>query len=245
MEQFPEEETFETGFTSYTITGSRFIKRTIHPSKQRLQPDGTPVTRLWPTERLLNEAAALELISKRTTIPVPRVISFGTSEDGTTYLEVERIFGIELNWVEAQCRMPLGRTHTDQGPCKVCYDIALSNTKHFIETVVLPQLAMLKSNATGLNGFVLPPPWVLEYDKRTHWAPKTSDLAEFVFCHGDLAAHNIMVHPETLHVLSIYDWENCGFFPQTFQTWTLNREDYNLQFTNKERLHELVTLLEP
>ncbi|KAF1949140.1 hypothetical protein CC80DRAFT_497724 [Byssothecium circinans] len=239
------EETVSTTFISYATAGSSFIKRTLHPSRLVRDRDGIPINRLWSEERILNEAAALKFISKRTTIPVPRLISYGKSDDGTMYLEVERILGIELNLVGDQCRMPKARAHTDHGPCDSCRGIAKGNAERFIENEVLPQLSLLRSDTTGLDGFVLPPPWVLEYDKRTHWATKTSAPREYVFCHGDLMDHNIMVHPETLHVLSIFDWEHAGFFPQAFQTWALEREEYFRLFTNKERLQELVTLLEP
>jgi hypothetical protein len=43
----------------------------------------------------MNEGAALELISRETTIPVPKVIGYGKDEDGVAYLEVKRVFGIQ------------------------------------------------------------------------------------------------------------------------------------------------------
>ena len=42
----------------------------------------------------MNEGAALELISREITIPVPKVIGYGKDEDRVVYLEVKRVFSI-------------------------------------------------------------------------------------------------------------------------------------------------------
>ena len=68
----------------------------------------------------MNEGAALELISRETTIPVPRVIGYGKDEDGVAYLEVERMFGIQCEDVGKQCRMPKAQAHNRGGECKDC-----------------------------------------------------------------------------------------------------------------------------
>ena len=103
----------------------------------------------------MNEGAALELISRETTIPVPRVIGYGKDEDGVAYLEVERVFGIQCEDVGKQCRMPKAQAHNRGGECKDCAKIALEKVDIFITMVVLPQLRRLKSTVTGLNGFVI------------------------------------------------------------------------------------------
>lgn len=244
----PEESEIEvtsnTMFSSYTTTATSFIKRNLHPSQLIRDCNGNAITRPWPEERLFNEAAALTLISERTTIPVPKVLSYGKNNDGTAYLETELILGIECDRVGDECRMSKERAHNDGGPCSSCDKIAKTNTQRFILDEILPQLEMLKSSTTGLNGFVMPPPWVLEFDTRPQWAPKMSDDLEYVFCHGDLAAHNIMVHPETFHVLGIFDWEHAGYFPPAFQLWTLELKEYHQLFEDKDRLRELIALID-
>jgi len=36
----------------------------------------------------------------------------------------------------------------------------------------------------------------------------------FVLCHGDLAAHNVFVHPVTYKIVSIIDWEFASWLPE-------------------------------
>jgi aminoglycoside phosphotransferase (APT) family kinase protein len=196
----------------------------------------------WAKERILNEAAALKLIKEKTSIPVPTILSFGTHEDGTAYLVTERISGIEFDIVGDQCRMPEGQDHNYGGPCNNCEMIAKAKAQRFIEETMLSQLATLKSDTTGLNGFVLPPRPILEYDKRLDWAPMKSDHLEYVFTNGDLAAHNIIVHPETLEVVSVFDWEHSGYFPQEFQQWSLDRITYYKQIEDHNRIRKLIAL---
>jgi hypothetical protein len=59
----------------------------------------------------MNKGAALELISRETTILVPKVIGYGKDEDGVAYLEVERAFGIQCEDVRKQCRMPKAQAY--------------------------------------------------------------------------------------------------------------------------------------
>jgi hypothetical protein len=43
------------------------------------------------------------------------------------------------------------------------------------------------------------------------------DREEYVFCHNDLAQHNIIVDPGTLRIRAIVDWEYAEFFPENFK----------------------------
>lgn len=224
-------ESWTTPSSSFTLTATSFKKSNLHFS-----------TKLWAKERIFNEVAALKLIKEKTTIPVPRILSSGMNEDGTAYLETERIYGIECDIVGDQCRMPKEEAHNNGGPCGTCEKIAKENTRRFIEEEMLPQLATIKSDTTGLNGFVLPSRPVVEYDKRPHWAPKKSNCKEYVFINGDLAAHNIMVHPETLEVVGVFDWEHSGYFPKEFQQWSLDRKTYNAHIEDHDMIRMLIAI---
>jgi serine/threonine protein kinase len=229
----------------YLKTPTSFIKRTrLHSERQRLKNGSFITPRKWDEERFHNEVAALRLVADNTTIPVPRVISAGKDENGMPYLETEYIEGVVLWGIEDQCWMPDGERHVEEGACETCGGIARANAERFITQDVLPQLSKLRSTTTGLNGFAIPPPWVLEYDQRQQWKPKTSDSASYVFCHGDLAAHNIMIDPKTLQVVCIFDWEHAGYFPPEFQVWFPDRESYHGYFRDKKRITKLVGLID-
>lgn len=124
------------------------------------------------------------------------------------FLEMSRIDGIDLSEVGKECRKPAGVRHNYGGECDKCMNIAKANAEHFIQTVLLPELAKLRSDTRGLDGFVLPPAWMLEYDTRSHWDVKTSSYEEFVFTHGDLGPDNLRMDPNTLTVKCVIDWEH-------------------------------------
>jgi hypothetical protein len=208
------------------------------------------ISRFYDRERILNHATALQLISSKTTIPVPKLIGSGENPDGTAWIETERTHGgVWLDHVGQECRLPPGKqTHitTDNGECDECADIARANASRFILREVLPQLNSLRSNTTGLNDVVVPPLWIMDYDPETYWPPKTAaDGSEpYVFCHGNLHAHSILMHAESLHVMKIVDWDNAGYFPSEFQAFaTVTRPGYEELFTNKERCKELSDLM--
>lgn len=83
----------------------------------------------------------------------------------------------------------------------------------------------------------------MDYDGNTSWPPKTGPEQAYVFCHGNLHAHSILMHAETLHVMKVMDWDNAGFFPAEFQRWTVRRSDYKELFTNADRCKELADLM--
>ena len=220
----------------YLKTETSFIKRDLADYERIRRKDGSIITRRWIEERLYNEAAALRLVAEKTTIPVPKVIGVGKDDNGLAYLETELLPGIDLERIAHQCRMQEGELHVEEGPCEQCGSIAKKKTERFIVEEVLPQLEKLRHTTTGLDGFVLPPPWILEYDERTHWEPKSTDSASYVFCHGDLAAHNIMIDPNGLDVVGIIDWEHAGYFPPEFQVWFVDRQRYWDYFRDTERI---------
>jgi hypothetical protein len=150
------------------LTSSAFTKRTLHESERKNRKDGSIITRSWQEERIWNEAAALRFVQTKTTIPVPKVLEVGKDDLGRAYLKTERIHGILLEDIIDQCRFPSTLRHVSSGRCVECSSIAETNAEHFIKEHVLPQLRNLRSPVTGLNGFVIPPPWILENDRRPH-----------------------------------------------------------------------------
>ena len=217
-----------TAFYNLINTKSAQLKQSVIPWSRG--GNGQIISRRYNNERILNYAAALQLIAKKTTIPVQRLLSFGENPDGTAWVETERIHGgIPLPVVRDQCRMPAGKTHVDTGECDECGRIARANASRFFTNEVLPQLNSLTSDTTGFNGVVIPPLWIMYHDKDACWRPKKSESGEqeYVFCHGNLHEHSILMHAGTLHVLQIVDWEDAGYFPSEFQVWSTTRPDYD------------------
>jgi hypothetical protein len=235
-----------TSFCNYITTKSVSLKHSVRPW-MKTGTDGALISRLYNNERILNYTAALQLIARRTTILVPRLIGFGKNDDGTAWIETERIQGgILLGLVRFHCRMPAGKRHVDDGTeCAECDRIAKANARRFIANEVLPQLDSLTSDTTGLNGVVIPPLWVQFHDQDACWPPKTSPSGqtEYVFCHGNLHNHSIMMHHETLHVLKIIDWDEAGYFPPEFQVWSTERSEYEALYENEEHRKRLTGLM--
>ncbi|GKT61245.1 hypothetical protein ColTof4_01331 [Colletotrichum tofieldiae] len=138
------------------------------------------------------------------------------------------------------------QVHTSTGKCWKCEKIAFDNTNNFIETEVIPQLRGLTSKQTGLNGVVIPPPRIEEFDGRTEWPPIQSPPGqEYVFCHGDLTRSNIILDPETLSVKSIIDWETAGFFPEEIELhlWRFDYAQYMDTFRDHAEIKKSIRLL--
>lgn len=65
-------------------------------------------------ERIANEARALKLVSRNTTIPVPKLLDHGVLPDGRQYLITEYIHGKLLSQISGQgCLSPVGNIHTE------------------------------------------------------------------------------------------------------------------------------------
>jgi hypothetical protein len=113
----------------------------------------------------------------------------------------------------------------------------------FLQQTVLPQLQALRSCTLGsLVGPVIPPVRVTDTDKRSFWPPKTAASDEYVFCHNDLAQHNIMVDPKTLQPLAILDWEYSGYYPPEFES-RLWYKPYNEQVVDEQDTSQLLIFL--
>ncbi|KND86170.1 hypothetical protein TOPH_09207 [Tolypocladium ophioglossoides CBS 100239] len=235
MRQQPDYKFFETNDVTYEFTATTFTKTSRLPLHDH-RLDGTPFVwlRSWNHERITNEARALQLVSQMTTIPVPQLVDHGTHPDGRRYLVTKYIEGVILKqFPQRGCSRLEGQKHTDQVPCETCSDQAYSNALKFVQDTVLPQLANLKSQHRGIYGFVMPPSWLCPdlqppWKGKTSWKTLSSDVDEYIFQHGDLAAHNLLMDPQTLQVKALIDWEYAGFFPPGMERWpgTLDSATY-------------------
>jgi hypothetical protein len=231
----------------YEWTDTTFTKREYAESDRQRDVHGKPIIWKFGPRRLENEYNALKLIAVKTTIPVPEVVKFGEDDNGAMFLAVQRIDGIEYAVAGDECRMPVEKRHVAGGPCATCQSTADINVEAYITTVVLPQLKQLRSDHIGLAGLVLPPPRILEYDNRDVWSPRQSSKADgYVFCHGDLARHNIMLDPQDLKVKCIYDWEHAGFYPPSLELalWRMSYDEYMSVFEDKDMIEREISLIE-
>ncbi len=211
----------------------------------------------WPEERARNEHKAISLIREKTDIPVPKVLETGYNDEYGHYLKMEWADGIDLSEVVevkgagAACLMTPGQDqHANLGKCERCRTIAMANADAFVHDVVYPALERLRSDQTGLDGTVIPPHWIAEGDAREDWPAKKSDAISggssqpFVFCHGDLVYHNLLIDPITLEVKYLVDWECAGFFPEEFlHIFSRTRADFCSWFEDRERRQRLIDLL--
>jgi hypothetical protein len=197
-------------------------------------------------ERITNEAKALDLVSTRTTLPVPRLLAHGTHPDGRRYLTTEYIPGPTLaEFPHRTCSKPAGQLHTGATPCSECSRQAYSNAVAFVSSTMMPQLAALQSRVRGIDGFVMPPSW-LSPDLQPPWKGKRCwetlplERPEYVFQHGDLSDHNIIMDPQTLEVRALIDWEYAGFYLPGMENWpgTLCQHAYNSRGNNIAHLIE-------
>jgi len=69
------------------------------------------------------------------------------------------------------------------------------------------------------------PPW----KGKEYWKTLPREKPEYVFQHGDIAAHNLMMDPQTLQPIVLFDWEYAGYFPLGMEKWpgSLDSEAYN------------------
>lgn len=199
-----EKEVYSTSLRIYSWTANTFIKREVPPNRRQKNIFGEYIVDPFVKELFQIEASALKLLSQ-TKIKVPRLMDSGPDENGLSFIETELWGGLPGLRVREECRMPQGNKHVDDGECIKCEEKAWANAEIYIMNVVLPELSKLRSNSTGLDGIVVPPPWVRYHDKRKTWASKTSDTDEYIFCNWDIGAHNMMFEYETLEVIGLYD----------------------------------------
>ncbi|OAL53517.1 hypothetical protein IQ07DRAFT_608892 [Pyrenochaeta sp. DS3sAY3a] len=243
---------FKTNDTTYEYTSETFTKTSRLPVEMQ-RCDGSPFVwyRSWNHERITNEAKALQLVARETSVLVPKLLDHGTYSDGRRYLKTTFVEGPRLNTIPRRsCSKPEGQKHTSDTPCKACSDQAYQNALEYISNTVLPQFATMKSQTRGIDGFKTLP----------------LELPEYTFQHGDIAAQNIIVDSQTLKVKALIDFEYAGFYPPGMENWpgTLCSDVYKRRgdriaalikeflaieykeccdkWSDKEKLHELVHL---
>ncbi|RAL66489.1 hypothetical protein DID88_006179 [Monilinia fructigena] len=210
---------------------TKMFRKTSRHTQYINVPDSPPrvLKRSFNHERIINEVNALKLVSEHTTIPVPRLLDHGINPDGTRYLVTELITGIPLtNVLGAGCLQVFGQKHrgSTKELCTTCERTAYSIAVKFIDEIVLTQLSnMKKSHERGIDGFVMPPVW-LPIDRISPWKEKECrlstrplDTSGYVFMHGDLAEHNILIDVRTFQVCRLADWEYAGYFPAGMDRW--------------------------
>ncbi|KAI1501968.1 hypothetical protein F5X99DRAFT_185391 [Biscogniauxia marginata] len=238
-----ETEVYSTALRIYSWTPTTFIKREVPPQRRQKNQRGEYIIDPFVKELFHIEASALRLLSQ-TKIKVPKLVASGPDENGLAFVETELWSGIPGSRVREECRMPDGEKRVDAGECSLCEEKAWANAECYITNVALPELAKLRSKTMGLDGKVVPPPWVRYHDNRPTWPAKTSDTDQYVLCNWDIGAHNMMFERGTLEVMGVYGWENAGFFPPEFQFVNRSRRELDAQFEDIPKVRRLIALLD-
>ncbi|KAL8900830.1 MAG: hypothetical protein Q9192_000867 [Flavoplaca navasiana] len=206
----------------YEVRASTFTKRQLRPQETTLNRFGQVSEYAFNKERLENERDALILISQTTTIPVPRYFGWSVDDDGVASLVVEKLEGRMLDWLLDDGMDDVKLTDEEKL-------ILRRNVDAFIQNTVLPQLGNLRSKTMGqLGGVLFAPPGISQAPARftkAPPAPRPATTERYVYCHNDLAQHNIVIKPDSLEVLCLIDWEFSGFFPPGFEVpfWRYQR----------------------
>jgi aminoglycoside phosphotransferase (APT) family kinase protein len=65
---------------------------------------------------------------------------------------------------------------------------------------------------------VILPRAVMEHTQQNEWTLRPADKASYVFCHGDMSQHNVIVDARAPHkIRAVVDWEQSGFYPPWFE----------------------------
>lgn len=238
-----EKEVYSTAIRIYSWTRTTFIKREVPPERRQKNLRGEWIIDPFVKELLQIEASALKLLSK-TKIKVPKLIDSGLDEKGNAFVETELWGGIPGSRVREECRMPDGEKHVNTGECTLCEEKAWAKAESYIVSVVLPEFGKLRSKTMGLDGKLIPPPWLRHHDNRPTWTPKASDTDRYVFCNWDVGPHNMMFENGTLEVIGAYDWEGAGFLPPEFQFVNRSRQEFDAQFEDVPKVRRLIELLD-
>ncbi|KAB8339130.1 hypothetical protein FH972_022066 [Carpinus fangiana] len=181
----------------YYHTGNCFMKRSLRRREWQLTPMGTIYMPRLGAERIKNEAAALRFVAEHTNIPIPR-LHCCFEDDEAAYLVTEYVEGVSMASLDDDKKEPVKQ--------------ALKGH--------LATLHGLRSNRVGnpeANAQFVPPYRALQKLARDDWTFPLAETDEYVFCHGDLSQHNVIVDPESLEIAAIVDWEFAGFFPEYFE----------------------------
>lgn len=170
------------------------------------------------------EAANIEFLESRTSIPIPKVVEEWEENDGTYFIITRRIPSQPLDQVWSSLSLEYRERVAKQ-------------TAEY-----LMQLREIRSNRLeSIGGRPLYNAFLFLQDYETPHGPFSSDdelwaelslaltkvpeqvraalrwrmppAAPYTFTHSDLTIVNIMVDPDSGNVTGILDWENSGYFP--------------------------------
>ncbi|KAM0267818.1 hypothetical protein ACHAQH_010079 [Verticillium albo-atrum] len=178
----------------YYRCGETWIKRSLRPTEWQ-KHNGYMHVPIFNLERILNEGACLEFLSKNTNIPLPRLIAC-FEDDGAAYLVTEYVEGVGMNVLDTESQAI----------------VAKELQRH---TQTLKELT--SDTWGGPGGVVLPPYRMMRKSNGRPWRMRRRDVPDLVFCHNDLSANNVIVEPKTLEIKAIVDWEYAGFYPAEFE----------------------------
>ncbi|KAI9842952.1 MAG: hypothetical protein M1837_006689 [Sclerophora amabilis] len=186
----------------YFHVGNLFLKRTLREHEWQVNVRDEIIT---PSpsyvQRWMNEAAALQFLSERIDVPLPK-FQCAFHDDGAFHLITEFVDGVNMSELQPQQK-----------------EIVMKEVEEHVTT-----LHSLRSTALGgLDGGFLCPPYRVfsQWKPYNTWSQRRDSKGiedeEYVFCHNDLSQHNIIVDPDTLKIKAIVDWEFAGFWPKWFE----------------------------
>ncbi|WEW55273.1 hypothetical protein PRK78_000702 [Emydomyces testavorans] len=198
-------------------------RRIVHESDSTIRKYGTHL-------RIEREAAAIAFVQKHTTIPTPRILGAGFSDDRDgCWILMSRSSGTNLDraWPSMS---ESARKET------------VSQLKSYLEQLhsILPPNAGWIGSCTGTaaydhrlnNGFPCGPfvsvaqflDFLVDPVKRSPkpslaktYRAMFSDSCGVNFVHADLSYEHILVDESTGSVMAIIDWEMAGFWPEWWE----------------------------
>lgn len=184
------------------------IKKPLQPNEYLLSC-GKIIEPYWYNERLRNEAASLQYIKERTTIPVPEARLY--EENGGLCLELSRLPGVKMVDVMAHA-----------GPEKC--ELIIKSVNEQLESWILPEMHKFKRHFIGSVDESIPtfPPFRIYQKDRRDWPRIHHPEADFVFCHNGLSEYSIYIAKDSWTIVGIDEWACAGFFPHYFERpfWT-------------------------
>lgn len=202
----------------YFKVRNTWIKRSLRPSEWQINPfTGTLVVPRLGNERILNEAAAIQFIAEKTSIPIPKLYTC-FEDDEAAYIVMEYVEGVTMNELNADERKIVEkelegylatlralRSDTWGGPSGIVSPYGLVGDLRLLYCNLIPTTQ------------IVPPYRVMVKLARQDLKMKPRPSKDLVFCHNDLSSHNVIVDPTTLKVNAVIDWEYAGFYPIEFE----------------------------
>lgn len=219
IEDGPKNVDLKTTEKAYRLFNNEcFLKRSLRPDEYPILSNGQALVPLFVKDRLRNEAACMKYVKEKTSIPVPEVLD-AYEENGTYFLWTEYIDGIEMS------------------------DLTVDERTQIIPQVrdIVADLQKLRSRRSGGPTGLLCPPYIVPSHQSSKWRHSSSSEEEYVFCHGDLAQHNILVNHATLEIAAIIDWEFGGFFPRSHEIPFFESSDRSGLQVKHERNRQVVS----